>query len=572
MKKLLHIMVPLLLIVLILISIGWYLLEYDPDFTRDMLLEQARYQDQVGNHAAAVWFYDIAYLQSDHDDSVAMELADQYISIGNYTKAEYTLSHAIADGGNMDLYIALCKTYVAQNKLLDAVTMLNNIADPNIKAQLDAIRPEAPAPSHAPGNYSQYINLAFTAAGGSCYVSADRRYPSMNVHAYTEPFTLSAGESFFYGITVGDNGLVSPLGIYSYIVGGVIEDVVFTNLDIEQAVRQQMGFSEDRVIYSNELWEMKELEMPANVTDYSDLKWLPNLEKLVICSGSFTSLEQIAQLSKLRTLTITDSVLSAADVKAIASLPELTELTMRGCQLSTIANLAGATKLTFLDISNNTIRDISVLSKMKGMEQLYMDHNALINLDAISGLTALRVLKVSHNSLVTTAPVAGLYNLTVLDVSNNGLMALEGIDKLSALTHFYGSDNNLISIDALSGCTGLIVLDISNNTLLNIDPVANMPLLEDLNFSYNEVSYLPQFSKESALWTIHGEHNLITSLDPLAGLHKLSYVYMDYNADISSVDCLQSCHLLLTVSVFGTQVSDVQVLKDMSVKVYYDPT
>ena len=124
MKRFLYVLVPLLLTALIIFSIGRYLLEYAPDFTRDILLEQARYQDQVGNHAAAVWFYDLAYLQSDKDDSVALELAEQYVSIGNYTKAEFTLSHAIADGGSIELYKALCRTYVAQNKLLDAVIEL----------------------------------------------------------------------------------------------------------------------------------------------------------------------------------------------------------------------------------------------------------------------------------------------------------------------------------------------------------------------------------------------------------------------------------------------------------------
>ena len=78
MKRLFHILIPLLLSLLILISIGWYFLKYDPEFTRDLLLKQARYQDEIGNHAAAVWFYDLAYLQSDKDDAVALELAQQY--------------------------------------------------------------------------------------------------------------------------------------------------------------------------------------------------------------------------------------------------------------------------------------------------------------------------------------------------------------------------------------------------------------------------------------------------------------------------------------------------------------
>jgi Leucine-rich repeat (LRR) protein len=572
MKRFLYVLVPLLLTALIIFSIGWYLFEYDPDFTRDILLEQARYQDQVGNHAAAVWFYDLAYLQSDKDDSVALELAEQYVSIGNYTKAEFTLSHAIADGGSIELYKALCRTYVAQNKLLDAVTMLNNIADPDIKAQVDAIRPEAPAPSHAPGNYSQYIHLSFTAANGGCYISADQTYPSIKNHAFKTPFILSAGESVFYGITLGENGLVSPLGIYSYVVGGVIEEVHFNDANWEQALRDQLGFAMDRIIYSNELWEVKEFEMPATVTDYADLKWLPNLEVLTIKGGNFTTLEQISQLSKLHTLTITDSVVSSQDQKIIANLPNLTNLTLRGCQLSTIANLKPATKLSYLDIGNNTIRDLTALSNMTGLTQLYLDHNAVISLQAISGLTMLDVLDVSFNSLASTSHLATLTNLTDLNISNNGLMNLDGVERLAALRRFDASHNNLISIDVLAGAPNLVYLDVSYNTILNIDIVAGMIGLEELYISHNEITMLPQFSKESKLWTINAEHNKISTLDSLSKLHHLSYVYMDYNADIKSVDCLQYCHRLLVVSVFGTKVSNVQVLKDMSVQVYYDPT
>lgn len=572
MKRFLYVLVPLLLTALIIFSIGWYLFEYDPDFTRDILLEQARYQDQVGNHAAAVWFYDLAYLQSDKDDSVALELAEQYVSIGNYTKAEFTLSHAIADGGSIELYKALCRTYVAQNKLLDAVTMLNNIADPDIKAQVDAIRPEAPAPSHAPGNYSQYIHLSFTAANGGCYISADQTYPSIKHHAFETPFVLSAGESVFYGITLGENGLVSPLGIYSYVVGGVIEEVHFNDANLEQALREQLGFATDRIIYSNELWEVKEFEMPATVTDYADLKWLPNLEVLTIKGGNFTTLEQISQLSKLHTLTITDSVVSSQDQKIIANLPNLTNLTLRGCQLSTIANLKPATKLSYLDIGNNTIRDLTALSNMTGLTQLYLDHNAVISLQAISGLTMLDVLDVSFNSLASTSHLAALTNLTDLNISNNGLMNLDGVERLAALHRFDASHNNLISIDVLAGAPNLVYLDVSYNTILNIDIVAGMIGLEELYISHNEITMLPQFSKDSKLWTINAEHNKISTLDSLSKLHHLSYVYMDYNADIKSVDCLQYCHRLLVVSVFGTKVSNVQVLKDMSVQVYYDPT
>ena len=572
MKRTLYVLVPLLMTLLILISIGWYLLEYDPTFTRDLLLQQARYQDELGNHKAAVWFYDIAYRQSNKDDNVAMELAHQYLSVGNYTKAEYTLSNAIADGASIDLYIALCQTYVAQNKLLDAVTMLNNIADPNIKSQLDAMRPTAPVPTYAPGTYSQYINLGFSSSDGTCYLNTDRRYPSLQTDLFEEPHQLAAGETVFYGLTVSDKGLVSPLAVYIYIVGGVVEEVHFTDAALGHHIRQQLGYSEEQIIHSNELWEITELIIPSAAVDYSDLKWFPKLQSLTIAAGNFTTLSPLSQLTQLHTLHITDSVVSSADLKVIASLPDLTYLTLSNCQLSSIANLSGAKNLQYLDISNNTVRDLAALSGMKHLKTLNLAHNAVVSLESITGITTLETLDVSYNSLTSTAPIGSLFNLINLDISYNGLMNLSGIEKLTGLQDFRASNNNLISIEAIAGCTGLIRLNVANNTLLNIDPVVALLKLEELDFSYNEVSQLPAFDKSCALWTINGSHNLIQDLVPLSGLPYLSYVYMDYNTEIRSADSLQKCYMLLTVSVYGTKVKDVSVLQDMNVKVYYDPT
>lgn len=60
MKKFFRTLVTLLLIALIVASIGWYLFVYDRDFTRDMLLGQARYQDLHGNPRLSAWFYNLA--------------------------------------------------------------------------------------------------------------------------------------------------------------------------------------------------------------------------------------------------------------------------------------------------------------------------------------------------------------------------------------------------------------------------------------------------------------------------------------------------------------------------------
>lgn len=571
MKKVLHILVPLLLGLLVLFSIGWYFLKYDPSLTRDLLLEQARYQNEVGNYGAAVWFYDLAYLQSDKSDEVALELAQQYLSIGNYTKAERTLSKAIADGADEALYIALCSTYVEQNKLLDAVTMLDNIADPDMKARLDALRPAAPVPDNTPGTYSQYIQLGFTSDGGSCYISSDGSYPSIKRHAYSRPFQLVTGEQVFYGITVSEQGLVSKLGTYSYIVGGVIEPVVFADPAFETALREQLKVDTDTILYSNDLWTVTELNIPAEVSDYQDLKWLPNLQQLTANDSTCTDFSIICQLSQLRELTVTGCPLTSSDLANIAALPQLQALNLRGCQLSSIAALSGATELTSLELGDNMILDISVIADMIQLKKLDLERNALVSLDALRNLGGLQYLDVSDNSLSTISALSELVNLTWLDVSSNDLMNLSGAEKLTQLVELNASHNNLTSIDELKNAAAMVKLNVSNNTLLNIDPVAAMPVLDTLNFAYNEVTALPSFTEESVLYNMDAQHNLLSDLTPLRVLYNLCYLQLDYNEDIRSVDCLQTCHLLSTISLFGTGVTDVQVLKDMSVQVYYNP-
>ena len=110
MKKALRTLVPLLLAVAVLVSMAWYLLIYDREFTKEMILWTARTLEEDGRHDAAAWFYDLAYSHSSQEDSVAIELSQQYRDYGNYTKAEVTLSNAINAGGTIELYNALCKT------------------------------------------------------------------------------------------------------------------------------------------------------------------------------------------------------------------------------------------------------------------------------------------------------------------------------------------------------------------------------------------------------------------------------------------------------------------------------
>lgn len=571
MKKTIKIAVPIFLVVVVLSSIFWYLLIYDQSFTQNLLLNRARAADSRGNYSAAAWYYNLAYRQSHEDETVAIELAEQFKSIGNYTKAEYTLSNAISDGGGVPLYIALCKTYIEQDKLRDAVAMLDNISDPAIKSELDSLRPEAPEATPGDGYYNEYISIEITSDYGRVYATTDGEYPSVKNEPVTGPLSLQGGETKVYAVTIGDNGLISPLRVLGYTIAGVIEEVTISDAALDGIIREKLSVSDSHTLYTNELWNIISLELTGDVKNVAELSKMPFIENLTLQQGKYENLSAISTLTNLKTLNINGVTLTSDEIKIIASLPELVSLSMVRCNLSSIADLSGAPQLVHLDLSNNTIRDLEPLSTLQNLETLNLSHNAIAQLTALTGASKLKELDISFNAVSSTVALSGCKNLETVRLDYNELTNLDGLDKLQELKNLYASHNRISTISHLSSSAKLSELDISGNALTDITALKGCNNLRILNFANNQVSALPAFTKESALTRIDGSRNKLSNLDALYGLKLLNYVLMDYNSDISSVNPLSSCSALIEVSVYGTKVNDVSALAKMDVIVKYAP-
>ena len=573
MKKIVKRILPLLLIVALIASVCWYIFVYDRDTVRDFLLAQARSCAQNGHFEAAAWFYDISYEFAGEDENVAIDLAQIYKDSGNYTKAEYTLASAIADGATAELYVALCRTYVEQDKLLDAVNMLDKVADPAIKAELDAMRPAAPQPDFEPGFYSQYISLSFAHAGGTLYVSTDGEYPSTADTPCVTPVTLEGGETKIYAVTVAENGLVSPLAVLSYTVGGVIEEVRFADARIEELIQQQLMFGENTTIYSNDLWNITELTVPAEAVELSDLRHLTYLEKLTLQEHQLADLSFLEGMTRLKYLDLSGCAISA-DLSILKTLPALEELRMAGCSISSLAFLEGAPSLQTLDLSRNAIGNLSVLASIPTLRSLDLSDNAVADLSALSGLTELTNLDLSENVLTSITALSGCVKLSTLDVSENKLTQIAAVQSMTGLTSFRAEKNQITDCAPLALCIQLQVVDISHNQLADITMLSSLTKMAELDFSYNQCTALPALPADAALVTIDGSYNQLTTLEPLDKISALNYVYMDYNAEVSKIAFLADNPNMVQINVFGTKVSQSQANKclDRSIIVNYDPT
>ena len=574
MKRFIKIVIPILLAVSIIASIGWYLFIYDTQFTWDQLMQLARWYESQGNMTMAIRLYDMAYEHSNQDSGVAIELATLFRNSGNYTKAEYTLSNAIADGGSLELYVELCKLYVEQDKLIDAVNMLDNVADTAIKEQLDSMRPAAPVATPEQGHYTEYRKVTFQPISGQIYASANGDFPSTANGAYKDPIVLGAGETTILALTLGENGLVSPLQTFRYTVAGVIEEVTFIDAALESNVRQLLGVNENHVIYSNELWEITSLIISEDTRTLIDLSWFPYLEQVTIKRAEFPSLEPLAGLTNLTDLVISDTTVSSKDLAFIAKLPKLSTLTLHNCGLSGISELSAATQLTWLDLSKNYIGNLSALSGMTKLEYVDLSHNALTSLEVFGGLPQLAELYVSYNSIESTAPLAGCASLNVLDITGNLLVTLEGLDALPSLRTLYAAHNQLTDVSMLAGCTTIGDLNISNNLLTDITALSTLSQLLTFDFSYNQVTAIPEFDVNCALISINGSHNMLKTMKPLGGLKNLNVVLMNDNAGITTVATLTQCFSLVQLNVLNTGVHDVTILREAigeGVTITYSP-
>lgn len=578
MKKTIRTIIPIILAAAIIACIGWYLFIYDVPFTRDMLLKTARFFESNGNHKTSAWFYNCAYRQTGDKDSIAIEVANQYKANGNYTKAESTLSQAIADGGGKDVYIALCKAYVEQDKLMDAVNMLNNITNKDVKSQLEKLRPAAPTcfpdPSSTGAYYTQYITVTVSAKTGRLYVSTDGEFPSVNEDAYTQGIKLNEGKNIIYAIAVADNGLVSPTSIFGFTVGGVVERVNFEDTAVEAAVRGLLEVDTEKVLYTNDLWTIKEFKVPEGAENLKDLRHMAFLEKLTIVNGPENQIANILSLANLKELSITNTSVASEDLTGISQLPNIEKLTLRKCRLSTLSGLEKATKLTYLDVSENAVGNLTPLSDLTKLQELYLEQAGLTDVSALSKLTAIKVLNVSHNEISTLAPITTFEALLKLYAGTNKLTEITGFEKFKTLTELDVSENEIGNVSPLYTCAELRKLNISYNKVEDISGFSTLIQLTDLIFNNNQVKKLPEFPKDCALVNINGSSNKLDTLVPLGGLQKLNNVFMDYNKGITSVKALAGCPLLIQVNVYGTGVRQVSALtsENQNIIVNYDPT
>ena len=153
-KKNVFAIILITLLCLIVLSAGIFLIYYDKQVS--LVWEEAGEQFALwGRPSYAVFCYEHALERDSTNRNAYRYIAEYYLDKNDYSQAERILNRAILNiPEHSEYYVLLCNAYLAQDKLLDAVALLDGITNERAKAEIDALRPAQPIASIVPGTFS----------------------------------------------------------------------------------------------------------------------------------------------------------------------------------------------------------------------------------------------------------------------------------------------------------------------------------------------------------------------------------------------------------------------------------
>lgn len=333
--------------------------------------------------------------------------------------------------------------------------------------------------------------------------------------------------------------------------------------------------------------EELDLSFAANMTELTQLEIYNYGQDTV----SVTDLTPLAGLTKLQELSI------PAEVKSLAPLAGLTELRSLNLEtrngnssyypLTDISALSGMTKLASLSMGLGDVKDLSPISGLANLTQLYLYGNFNCpDLQFLSGLAKLTNLSLELGDVKDLSPVSGLTSLTDLQIYGNfscsDLQFLSGLTKLRTLQIIPNSGEGatpLTSLKGLENLTELRELHVNGpGNLTDVEPLANLTKLTALSLPYRDYSVneppaldLSGLSGLTKLQTL-GVNSSVVSLEPLRGLTDLRSLQInaDWQNPVESLEPLSGLEKLSSLYVYplrkGADQSPVAHVKNLEIQ------
>ena len=247
----------------------------------------------------------------------------------------------------------------------------------------------------------------------------------------------------------------------------------------------------------------------------------------------------------METLDLGDN--EVTDVLLLSSLTNLENLDLADNQITDISVLSGLTSLETLDLRNNDVMDVAPLSGLTSLTQLYLRGNE--NLTNVKQLVKLQGTRIDidlpepvvfPDTALATAVRTELNRLSGFNLQPGDAIFPEDIARLTQLT---ASSRSIADLTGLEHATSLTTLTLSNNAIVTLTPLSVLMSLTSLNL----------------------RNNLITDVLPLAGLTRLTQLDLTGNTGITNPGVLFRLKQGGT-NIIGVTVTDAVFFADTNLE------
>ncbi len=316
-----------------------------------------------------------------------------------------------------------------------------------------------------------------------------------------------------------DDTMIRDRSVLSRLSNLSVADIPDANL--RTAIKIAMGKASDAPITDFEMAFLSELEAPnANIRDLTGLELATSLTSLNLGT------EFVSRVGYVNSNHI-------SDFSRLSGLTNLTRLDLSGNSISDLSALSdaisGLIRLERLYLDNNSISDVSALSGFTRLERLILYNNSISDLSPLSGLTNLEQLYLENNSISDVSPLSGLTNLAWLGLSANNISDVSSLSGLPNLIRLFLYNNSMSDVSSLSGLTSLRTLDLDNNSISNITPLSGLTSLTSLLLSRNNISDISVLSGLTNLLSLTLFRNNISDISALSDLTNLRSLTLSSN-------------------------------------------
>jgi Leucine-rich repeat (LRR) protein len=202
------------------------------------------------------------------------------------------------------------------------------------------------------------------------------------------------------------------------------------------------------------------------------------------------------------------------DIRSLAPLSELSDLTDLNCSNTLIISLSAIRNLNHLenlDISNTPIDDLSPLQYSTSLRSLDCSYTLVDDLSVIAGLYGMERFACAGVRNESADFAAEMMNMRELDLSETAIYDLTPITKLVMLEELNVSGTGIRNLETVHSFVELKYLDVEGTSISSVEPLSDLQKLEVLKISYTAVE----------------------DINPLDGISNLKRIYWDSNGEFS---------------------------------------